>query len=577
MSVLTEVYIQDCFHSYLRSSLAQAKAERLLDVDVLASAEADLMITGAHIHRPPFLVDVSDDSDSFESLEIYPGPALTLYFAAIRSTTTPPSVPLPRLDKTQPPAELSATNCPPAYAPFLRLWSEAVGPIQSLAPEHQHDLARLICGLEPVTNSSPRELTRLAADLRAVAIEISQRRTFQERYGSDLQAAIDSGSASASPAVQPTTNGEGSSRRRVASFRPPPAYDETPTPSTASPHVSPHPSPAGVNKHLPPVPEATQPLNIRPRTPTSPHEPTSPGGGVGGFQIPPPLDGGAYPAFAPDPGAPPFPMPEIPGVGAPAAPGAHRRTPSAGPGAIGNTPSTHRRTQSATSTSSIGHPSPQSPGLLSPTWSYTTHAVPPSPSSSQKVPRSPTLLPAHAPAIELIRETLYASLADVLGQHPSLRQQAAAGDRSRAYFGAVALAILSVSTSRVTPTGGVLGVLGAELSLEACPPPLRPLMAELAAIGSAFKGWEEEDSERAVDALVHGHEPPRPGADRVKEILEKGAGYAEAHQDGRPRSAEGRALALANRINGLALRMTQLRPFRERQEEVFKVLVGVID
>jgi hypothetical protein len=43
---LSEVYIQDCFHSYLRSSLAQAKVEKLLDVDVLASAEADLMITG---------------------------------------------------------------------------------------------------------------------------------------------------------------------------------------------------------------------------------------------------------------------------------------------------------------------------------------------------------------------------------------------------------------------------------------------------------------------------------------------------------------------------------------------------
>jgi hypothetical protein len=43
---LSEVYIQDCFHSYLRSSLAQAKAEKLLDVDMLASAEADVMITG---------------------------------------------------------------------------------------------------------------------------------------------------------------------------------------------------------------------------------------------------------------------------------------------------------------------------------------------------------------------------------------------------------------------------------------------------------------------------------------------------------------------------------------------------
>jgi hypothetical protein len=43
---LSEKYIQDCFHSYLRSSLTQAKAERILDVDVLSSAEGDLMITG---------------------------------------------------------------------------------------------------------------------------------------------------------------------------------------------------------------------------------------------------------------------------------------------------------------------------------------------------------------------------------------------------------------------------------------------------------------------------------------------------------------------------------------------------
>ena len=45
-SHLSEKYIQDSFHSYLKSSLTQARAERLLDVDVLASAAGDLMITG---------------------------------------------------------------------------------------------------------------------------------------------------------------------------------------------------------------------------------------------------------------------------------------------------------------------------------------------------------------------------------------------------------------------------------------------------------------------------------------------------------------------------------------------------
>lgn len=45
--LLSEEYVQDCFHSYLKSALTQAKAERLLDTEVLSSAEGDLMITGA--------------------------------------------------------------------------------------------------------------------------------------------------------------------------------------------------------------------------------------------------------------------------------------------------------------------------------------------------------------------------------------------------------------------------------------------------------------------------------------------------------------------------------------------------
>lgn len=45
-NILPEKLVQDSFHSYLRSSLSQAKAERLLDEDLLSSAEADLMITG---------------------------------------------------------------------------------------------------------------------------------------------------------------------------------------------------------------------------------------------------------------------------------------------------------------------------------------------------------------------------------------------------------------------------------------------------------------------------------------------------------------------------------------------------
>lgn len=50
-TLLSEQYVQDCFHSYLKSSLTQAKAARLLDTEMLSSAEGDLMITGEfHLH-----------------------------------------------------------------------------------------------------------------------------------------------------------------------------------------------------------------------------------------------------------------------------------------------------------------------------------------------------------------------------------------------------------------------------------------------------------------------------------------------------------------------------------------------
>ncbi len=49
--LLSEQHIQESFHSYLKSSLTQAKIERLLDESILSSAEGDLMITGmASLH-----------------------------------------------------------------------------------------------------------------------------------------------------------------------------------------------------------------------------------------------------------------------------------------------------------------------------------------------------------------------------------------------------------------------------------------------------------------------------------------------------------------------------------------------
>ena len=344
--------------------------------------------------------------------------------------------------------DLSYENCPPPFVSFLRVWANTVPTIQSLVPEAQHDLARVICGLPPLLQDSEDVtvvINGIAADLRAVAIEISQRRSFQDRYASDLQAALDAGAGSSS---------------RKTSFVPPPVYDSSPS-------------------------------------------------------------------------LPPRPVPQ------------------------------------------------PSPGLLS------SSSIPPSsspsspsrPSPSSRSP-SPSLFPQDSPAIEFIRETLYASLADVLEHQPSLRQLLKQ-DPPRAYFASVAFAILDVSISSMNPDGSVIGILGKRLTVSECPRELRPFMVELSVIGQQAKSMDEEDNQHAMKLAQQGRSddiPPLTRLDRVRLMWEKGVGYENDDDDGvgsGRRSVEGRAVTFANKVNALGLALTRLKPFRERQEYVFKVLGGI--
>jgi len=63
--------------------------------------------------------------------------------------------------------------------------------------------------------------------------------------------------------------------------------------------------------------------------------------------------------------------------------------------------------------------------------------------------------------------------------------------------------------------------------------------------------------------------------DRVKAMLEEGVGHDIAQGSQGRRSVEGRAVAFTNRVNALALGMTRLKAFKERQKDVFKVLGGI--
>jgi hypothetical protein len=344
--------------------------------------------------------------------------------------------------------ELSYDNCPPPFVSFLRVWANTVPAIQSLVPEAQHDLARVICGLQPLLQDSENMvvINGIAADLRAVAIEISQRRSFQDRYASDLQAALDAGAGPDSPSSRKT------------SFVPPPVYDS----SSSSSNV---------------------PLR-------------------------------------------PMPVPQ------------------------------------------------PSPGLLSSSIPHSATSSKPSPSSQSL---SHSLFRQDSPAIEFIRETLYASLADVLERQPSLRQLLKR-DPPRAYFASVAFAILDVSTSSMNPDGSVIGILGKRLTVSECPRELQPFMIELSVIGQQAKSMDEEDNQHAMMLAQQGRSDdiPLSRLDRVRLMWEKGVGYEHDHDDGGGRrSVEGRAVAFANKVNALGLALTKLKPFKERQEYVFKVLGGI--
>ena len=425
---LSEEYIQDSFHSYLKSSLTHAKVERLLEPEVLANAEADLMITG-------MLTSISLPNPPRDAS---PGPALCLYFAALRCTTVPPSVPLPRSSKSAPPRELTESNCPPAFLGFLRVWASTVPKIQNLVPESQHDLARVICGLQPISQPYNTSVSGIAADLRAVAIEISQRRSFQDRYAGDLQAALDAGS-------------QGSSLKVKTSFVPPPAYDG-PSPST---------------------------LDVK-------YEPRY---------------GGKF-----SPGSPASVFPP--------------RTPS------------------------------------------------------------PTLFPHDSPALERIRQILYAALGDVLAGNMKLGRLLK-WDPPRAYFASVSLAILEVGTRVVQRDGSIDGGAGLQITLEECPEALKPLMVELADIGKQAKKMSEKDTRAAIEAAQRGDEPTVPRMERLTRMLQEGVGCDRCPNanDGdqlvRSHSVEGRTVTFSNRINALALNISKVKTFRERQNEVFEILSAV--
>lgn len=408
---ISEEQVIVAFHSFLQGALAQAHAERLLDESVLSSAEADIQITG---------------------------PAVCLFLAALRSEGNPPRIATSMIS-------LDANNCPASFRNWFILWSECVPQIKALPTDLRHDLARIICDQEPQSQPIRIDIPILAQNLRSIAIEISQRRTFQERFNQDLDYALQFGhDLNAPPQTRPS-----------AAFRPPPAYD--------------------------------------PKTPPSP--PSS--------------------------------------------------------------------SYSPWQTKVVSNPTAQNSA-------------------------APSLNPQDHPALAIIRETLYASLTDILYTTPTIFQilqseTSTDGELSRAYFAALCLAILEVSIALVSPAERQVRVvrLGKGyptfLRMEDCPPHLQPLAAQLFSIASSTQALEQEDLETGIQVVSAGNTPRQTKIDRLKMELQHGTNW-EANPGMedvgvRATSPRGTVRVAANRINGMALGVSQIPSFREREEALFEVLV----
>ena len=148
--------VQDSFYIFLQASLDQARAEGLLDVEVLSSAEGDLIIKGVSFSR-----------SFFSSFSIVPRLALCLCLAAHAARPTPPRR---RRCEVRP--------APNALAHQLSLYIRAPHEM----PVRVRALLHAICGLGQPT--SPPAVTNLSEKLRSIAIEISQRQSFQVRVKS---------------------------------------------------------------------------------------------------------------------------------------------------------------------------------------------------------------------------------------------------------------------------------------------------------------------------------------------------------------------------------------------------------
>ena len=100
-------------------------------------------------------------------------------------------------------------------------------------------------------------------------------------------------------------------------------------------------------------------------------------------------------------------------------------------------------------------------------------------------------------------------------------------------------------------------------------------MREFVEIGVEAARIREADTATAMACAQEDREVPVPRLEIARMRLEHGAGYDEHQGEERDADRERSVVAFVNRVNTLALKMTQLPEFRARQDGVFEVLSAV--
>ncbi|KAN0059825.1 hypothetical protein ACQY0O_008399 [Thecaphora frezii] len=259
-STLSETDVILGFHALLKAALTQAKADGLLSDDDLAYLHPATSGPSSQNPLPSSTIDIEIS-----------GPALCLFFAALRAKGEPPQIefPLPASDTSTSPhiLVLSQDTCPPSFLPFFHVWQQAVGPIQYLPVEHRYDLALMISEKDPISSPVRMDVVNICNDLKRVAIDIAQRRSFQLRFSTDLQHALDSAirsRPSSADMKRPSLDSRPRSSQDLTHTRyePPPSYDAPddesasgqPGPTAAAGEVRPAHSTHGQPPAQPPRP-----------------------------------------------------------------------------------------------------------------------------------------------------------------------------------------------------------------------------------------------------------------------------------------------------------------------------------